>query len=88
MAGKLFLSLTASLTLLSVVIAQDPPDFFPCATQYETIRQANPIMGQTCDCAGHLWVNSGCMEGYLCFDTSGFGCHIVKKLVFINLHSF
>ena len=77
MIRKIYLLFSSTLFLIVFVQAQDPPDFFPCATEYETIEHSNPIMGRTCDCAGHLWVNPGCMEGYLCFDISGFGCHIV-----------
>ena len=72
--NKLVIIIISSLLFVN---AQDPPDFFPCVTQYEEILQANPIGPGTCDCAGHLWVAPGCAEGYICFDVNGWGCHIV-----------
>lgn len=36
----------------------------------------NPI--GTCACAGHLWIDSGCHQGYWCEDTTGKGCVLVR----------
>ena len=45
----------------------------------------NPI--GTCACAGHLWIDAGCHQGYWCEDTTGKGCLLVNQFSYTNLGS-
>ena len=85
-----FLRRLAFVALLAcasqVALAQTPPDWFPCDASNEQIQQSNPLGNNTCMCGDNLWVDADCLRGYLCYDTTGFGCLIVRLKKIILLH--
>ena len=57
-----------------VTLAQNP---WHCDNTNAIERQNNPI--GTCACEGHLWIAPGCQEGFFCYNSTGYGCSLVRS---------